>query len=411
MTWQRLSPWVFPSLGRGPDDVLVTTADDPPPRDDFERLHPSLGYYLVNEWISAPEPRDQLAALWLELTGEDLVPSEAGARKLVALIEDERLYLWGPIRAGVTEPAVFPGHLGGKDRPQPELETTWIEIVLLDEQGAPVGGEEYRITLPDGAVRTGRLDERGFARLDGITHGVCDITFPRIDGREWGPSLPTSSAASATSHLHQAREDEDLFTIASLYGFRHWETVWNHPPNARLRSSRDPNLLYPEDEVAIPERHERVEEGATAARHRFVLRRASRWLRIVLLDYERKPLTNAPFALFRGRAIVAEDVTDQDGSFERPIPTNAVTLTLDCSIGAFELRVGALNPLDHVSDNGISGAQGRLNNLGYNAGAIDGVLGPATRAALLRFQHDHNIEPNGTLDVRTKTLLKAAHGC
>ncbi len=111
MTWQRLSPWVFPSLGRGPDDVLVTIADDPPPREDFERLHPSLGYYLVNEWISAPEPREQLAALWLELTGEDLVPSEAGARKLVALIEDERLYLWSPMRAGVTEPPMFPARL------------------------------------------------------------------------------------------------------------------------------------------------------------------------------------------------------------------------------------------------------------------------------------------------------------
>lgn len=192
MTGRRLSPWVFPSLGLGPDDTIVTMGDERPGRDDFERLHPSLGSYLVGEWISAHETRDLLQELWLELTGEAVslgphpIPIEARMRPIIAAFAEERLVLWGPIRVGVTEPAIFPDKAGTKERPQPVMQTTWIEIVLLDDDGAPIGGEEYRVTLPDGAVRSGRLDDRGFARLDGIEAGVCDVTFPRIDGREWG---------------------------------------------------------------------------------------------------------------------------------------------------------------------------------------------------------------------------------
>jgi hypothetical protein len=192
MSGRRVSSWVFPSLGLGPDDIIVTMRDASPDRADFERLHPSLGGYLVNAWISLHESRALLEELWLELTGEAVslgahpTPFEARVGPVVAALAEERLLLWGPIRAGVTAPAVFPEQGGGTDRPQPAVRTTWIEIMLVDDEGAPVGGEEYRLTLPDGAVVSGRLDERGFARIDGIEAGLCDVTFPRIDGREWG---------------------------------------------------------------------------------------------------------------------------------------------------------------------------------------------------------------------------------
>ncbi len=186
--WPRLAPWVFPSLGDGPDDVMVTMPDEPAPRDDYERLHPSLAYYLVNDWLAAPEARAQLEAVTHELTGERAAVTPMRAAAIVAAFEDERLLLWGPVRAGVAEPAVFVEQPGRTDKHGPETTTTWIEIVLLDEHDVPIGFEAYQVTLPDGSMRSGALDERGFARVDGIERGVCDVTFPRIDGREWHPA-------------------------------------------------------------------------------------------------------------------------------------------------------------------------------------------------------------------------------
>ncbi len=64
--------------------------------------------------------------------------------------------------------------------------TSWIEIELVDAQNNPVPGEAYSITLPDGeTVAEGTLDEKGFARVDGIEPGTCKVTFPEMDGRSW----------------------------------------------------------------------------------------------------------------------------------------------------------------------------------------------------------------------------------
>ncbi len=63
---------------------------------------------------------------------------------------------------------------------------SWIEIVMVDEQGNPVPSLAYSITLPDGeTVAEGTLDDKGFARVDGIEPGTCQITFPDLDKEAW----------------------------------------------------------------------------------------------------------------------------------------------------------------------------------------------------------------------------------
>ena len=64
-------------------------------------------------------------------------------------------------------------------------EKTWIEILLVGEDDAPVPGEQFRITLPDGRVREGELDGNGSARMDDIDPGSCQITFPNLDKDAW----------------------------------------------------------------------------------------------------------------------------------------------------------------------------------------------------------------------------------
>ena len=63
---------------------------------------------------------------------------------------------------------------------------SWIEIELVDEEDNPVPGERYEITLPDGTtVARGTLDENGFARVDGIDPGECQVTYPELDRDTW----------------------------------------------------------------------------------------------------------------------------------------------------------------------------------------------------------------------------------
>jgi hypothetical protein len=69
-----------------------------------------------------------------------------------------------------------------------ETKKSWIEIELVDEEDQPVPGERYKIELPDGSVAEGTLDEKGFARVDGMDPGTCKITFPELDKDAWEPA-------------------------------------------------------------------------------------------------------------------------------------------------------------------------------------------------------------------------------
>jgi uncharacterized protein involved in type VI secretion and phage assembly len=75
-----------------------------------------------------------------------------------------------------------PGHPFKPD----ETKTSWIEIKLIDEQGNPVPGKRYEITLPDGkTVAKGTLDNEGWARVEGFDPGECKVTFPDLDKDVW----------------------------------------------------------------------------------------------------------------------------------------------------------------------------------------------------------------------------------
>jgi len=66
-----------------------------------------------------------------------------------------------------------------------EEKPSWIEIELVDKDDHPIPGEAYKIVLPDESVKTGTLDQAGFARVEGIAPGTCQVTFPDMDGRSW----------------------------------------------------------------------------------------------------------------------------------------------------------------------------------------------------------------------------------
>lgn len=79
-------------------------------------------------------------------------------------------------------------HQPPKSKEEKAAKKSWIEIQLVDKKGQPVPGEAYRVTLTDGeTVAEGTLDEKGFARVDGIEPGTCKVTFPNLEKQAWKP--------------------------------------------------------------------------------------------------------------------------------------------------------------------------------------------------------------------------------
>ncbi len=61
-----------------------------------------------------------------------------------------------------------------------------IEIDLKDENGKPLGNEEYIITLSDGTTRTGKLDSNGHKKEEKIPVGPCNVCFLNIEDFQIG---------------------------------------------------------------------------------------------------------------------------------------------------------------------------------------------------------------------------------
>ncbi len=70
----------------------------------------------------------------------------------------------------------------------------WIEIELIGEDDRPIPAEPFAVRLPSGEQRSGQLDARGFARLDGLPQaGTCFVSFTRLDRDAWFPVTSTGA--------------------------------------------------------------------------------------------------------------------------------------------------------------------------------------------------------------------------
>lgn len=66
-------------------------------------------------------------------------------------------------------------------------ETTFIEIMLIDEDENPVPNQKYEMACSNGEVFSGRLDRHGVARRDKIPPGSCEVRYPGLDTSPWEP--------------------------------------------------------------------------------------------------------------------------------------------------------------------------------------------------------------------------------
>src|SRR5581483_2711205 len=200
------------------------------------------------------------------------------------------------------------------------------------------------------------------------------------------------------AEYYTVAQGDHLAAIAWRYGFTEYSIIWDHANNADLKKKRqNPNVLFPGDVLYIPDREQREEPRPTDQTHNFVLKRNLLKLHLKLRDHYEKPIANAPCVL-----VVDGDshnlTSDGNGELQLEIPPSAsqsVLLIQDTEQSpyggmAIPIKIGHLDPVDE-----ISGQQGRLNNLGYYFGDIDGNDSPRFRMAVEEFQCENGLTVDG----------------
>jgi hypothetical protein len=215
---------------------------------------------------------------------------------------------------------------------------------------------------------------------------------------------------------HIVSQGECITSIACRYGFTA-QTIYGHSNNEGLRQARpNPHILYPGDQVFIPKVRFEKTSGATGRVHRFVLKQgAVKRLRLAIEDVEGKRLSNCSFELQLDNR-VERGKTTANGLIERDVPVDLSEATLKIEIEqikyTWNLQIGYLNPAADAPDQGVSGIQARLQNLGFYDGPIDGIPGTKTEDAVKSFQQMNPPLPiDGLCEGATLAKLIASHGC
>lgn len=200
-------------------------------------------------------------------------------------------------------------------------------------------------------------------------------------------------------HYVRAHRTDTIPSLALYFGF-FWKTLWNHPQNAELKAQRkNPNVLFSNDKVFIPDLQLKSESRPTDAQHRFRRKGDPAKITIKLMK-QGKPRANIPYVLdINGDAYKGS--TDANGVIREAVPgdVRGGILTLNGGKEKYKVRIGALDPIDTPS-----GVQQRLINLGYPLKET-GDLDPATVRALSRFQSKNSLTVTGKIDDPTTAKL------
>jgi len=96
-----------------------------------------------------------------------------------------QLAAMAPMELQALAAAAAPTHKPASE--EKKTKTAWVEVSLENADGTPAAGVAYRVTLPDASVYSGTLDDKGFARVEGLDPGQVKITFPELDKEAWEP--------------------------------------------------------------------------------------------------------------------------------------------------------------------------------------------------------------------------------
>jgi hypothetical protein len=201
--------------------------------------------------------------------------------------------------------------------------------------------------------------------------------------------------------LYKVRDGDCILSIAQRHGFL-WETLWDHPDNARLKELRqDPNVLLPGDVVVLPEKRFKEEEGSTGSRHRFQVRsNLARFKIRVLVDDQ--PSRGVVYELRLANGDVRTGSLDAEGFLVEDIPPDVEEGEL--IVGppndqmTWGLRFGGLDPITTPA-----GVEQRLVQLGFDSQKT-------LRDRVAAFQRKHGLDDTGEMNEATRARLQREYG-
>jgi hypothetical protein len=214
------------------------------------------------------------------------------------------------------------------------------------------------------------------------------------------------------SSTYTVQEGDHISGIAKSFGLPR-DKIWNDPNNAALKAQRiNPNVLFPGDQLFIPDLVVSHYDRPTDVTHKFTLDEQTVKLCLVLEDIYEKPIAQAPCLLQLGSDSL-KLTTDGTGKLQHEVPADLqeASLTIQAPQTPFEgtklhIKIGWLDPVTEVT-----GQQARLNNLGYAAGEVGGTDDDALESAIEEFQCDHGLTVDGICGPQTQASLKKVHGC
>lgn len=217
---------------------------------------------------------------------------------------------------------------------------------------------------------------------------------------------------------YTVKQGDYLSKIAADNGFPDYTTIWNDPNNADLKAQRkNPNVLYPGDQVYIPDKQAKNYSKPTDKQHTFKSKTSTLKLRLKLAKFYSRPIANTPCDFYAGGNMV-KVTSDANGIVEQTIPKTAqdAKLTVHQQITVngqtlpddFDLtiKIGNLDPVDK-----LSGQVARLSNLGYYRKDVDEYDDPEFVSAVEEFQCDNGLKVDGDCGPQTQAKLKEVHGC
>lgn len=203
---------------------------------------------------------------------------------------------------------------------------------------------------------------------------------------------------------YKVKQGECTSSIACEKGFL-WKTLWDHPENAQLKNDRkDPNVLYQDDTVHIPEIEEKEENCNDKQKHRFRLKGRPVKMKMQLLLND-KARSDESYELYVDDELRKKGKTDAKGFVEASIPPKAtkgeIVIRKKANEERYEFYFGMLDPL---STN--EGIKGRLLNLGY---PVKDDLSSAIQAYQSSYKTE-GLTETGTADQDTRNHLKGKFG-
>jgi hypothetical protein len=198
--------------------------------------------------------------------------------------------------------------------------------------------------------------------------------------------------------FHDVVQGETLLGLASSNGLDSWEDIVNAPENASIKDTlADPGIVKAGLSLFIPSKTMKQQPSAVDALHPFKVKRPVAWLRLAIKDADGTALAGRKFELTVGGKSTSGTLA-ADGVLEQSVPIDVTSGSLkvwvtDAEFEEWTLKIGWMDPIAEVS-----GAQARLNNLGFHCGEPDGVMNEDTTWAIKAFQARIGLEPTGTID-------------